>query len=225
MENMVPFGDIGTNSSVVLDSIPCRMNPLIPNPSGGICATQMPNMMIQNHSLPGIIPGMDQQTSNIITSSTIANFISQLASNISTSLMDRAVVNFTKSRVKNNPISSLEEIGELVSGLSILTTNLNASIANMIMDSNRIPPGANIQNIIPPNNGSGSIASDTLKSLLTKPSVHQLRGKENLPALIDDDGSNGENSLTFKAVRNRDQKNQRRKGISREEIKMFINRS
>ncbi|VDO07881.1 unnamed protein product [Rodentolepis nana] len=227
MENMVPFGNIGTNSSVVLDSVPCGMSQQISSAPSGICTTQTPNMIIQNSSLPGIIPRMDQQTSNLITNATIANFISKLASNISTSLMDRAVVNVTKSRAMNNPISSLEEIGELVSGLSILTNNLNASIANIIMPNNRISPTSNIQNIVPPTNSSSSFASDTLKSLLTKPSAQQLSGKENLPIVIDDDSGNGrnENIQTLKPVRNRTQRNQRRKGVSREEVKQFINRS
>ncbi|KAM3178458.1 hypothetical protein ACTXT7_002545 [Hymenolepis weldensis] len=227
LENMLPLvsaaplnGDTGTNSSFTLDSIPQFSNAI-----NGICISKRPNPVIQNQCLPGIIPGMDQQTSNLITNSTIANFISQLASNISTSLMNRAVANFTNNRGLNNPVSSLEEIGELASGLSTLAINLSASITKIIAANSQIPATTTIQNVIPPSSGNTSIASDTLKSLLTKPGIQQPRGKENLPIIIDDDDDNGtdENILTLKPIRSRNQKNQRRKGVSREEVKQFIN--
>lgn len=232
LENMLPLvsvtssnGDTGTNSSFILDSIPSLVNPQFSNAPNGICTSKRPNPVIQNQCLPGIIPGMDQQTSDLITNSTIANFISQLASNISTSLMNRAVANFTKNRGHNNPVSSLEEIGELVSGLSTLAINLSASIANLIAANSRIPATTTIQNIIPSSSGNTSISSDTLKSLLTQPGIQRPRGKENLPIIIDDDDDNDtdENILALKPVRSKNQKNQRRKGVSREEVKKFIN--
>lgn len=100
----------------------------IPSTTG----TQPPNAPSSSQTTLSQTPRIDSETNDLMSNSTIANFISQVAANISKSLMDRAIAKFTNGGSNPDHVSSLVEISDLVSTLSILAANLNESIKNMI---------------------------------------------------------------------------------------------